>query len=403
MESATAEADDVLLVRFIEHRSRDAHLIVAGMPVFSAAWWKGRDFDAATLEAPLGSGPYKVKTFEQGRFIEFERDPNYWGKDLPVNLGHNNFQRLRFEYYRERQVAFEAFKAGAINYHREYTSRIWATGYDFAAVNDGRIVKETLHNGAPTPVQGWYLNTRREQFKDPRVREAIGYAFDFEWTNKNVMYSSYKRVSSYFQNSPMAAEGLPGPEELKLLEPWRGKIPDSVFGEPYVPPVSDGSGSDRALLKKANELLLSAGCTRDGGVLKLPNGQPLTIEFLEASRDLSAACDAVPAESAQARHRGALAHRRSHAVQEPHRQFRFRRDFARARRLDDAGLGAEAIVFLGVGEHGRVAQSLRDFRPSRGCAGRDHRQREVARRTQHRLPRARPHFARGTLLGRGLV
>ena len=283
LESAAAEADDVLLVRFVEHRSRDAHLIVAGMPVFSAAWWKGRDFDAATLEAPLGSGAYKVKTFEQGRFIEFERNPDYWGKDLPVSLGHNNFQRLRFEYYRERQVAFEAFKAGAINYHREYTSRIWATGYDFPAVADGRIVKETLHNGAPTPVQGWYLNTRREQFKDPRVREAIGYAFDFEWTNKNVMFSSYKRVTSYFQNSPMAAEGLPGPDELKLLEPWRGKIPDSVFGEPYVPPVSDGSGSDRALLKKANELLLSAGCTRDGGVLKLPSGQPLTMEFLEAS------------------------------------------------------------------------------------------------------------------------
>ena len=244
---------------------------------------EGARFRCGDAGGAAGSGPYKVKTFEQGRFIEFERNADYWGKDLPVNLGHNNFQRLRFEYYRERQVAFEAFKAGAINYHREYTSRIWATGYDFPAVADGRIVKETLHNGAPTPVQGWYLNTRREQFKDPRVREAIGYAFDFEWTNKNVMFSSYKRVSSYFQNSPMAAEGLPGEDELKLLEPWRGKIPDSVFGEPYVPPVSDGSGSDRALLKKANELLLSAGCTRDGGVLKLPNGQPLTMEFLEAS------------------------------------------------------------------------------------------------------------------------
>ena len=136
MDSATAEADDVVLVRLIERRSRDAHLIVAGMPVFSAAWWNGRDFDAATLEAPLGSGPYKVKTFEQGRFIEFELYADYWGKSLPVNLGQNNFQRLRFEYYRERQVAFEAFKAGAINYHREYTSRIWATGYDFPAIAD---------------------------------------------------------------------------------------------------------------------------------------------------------------------------------------------------------------------------------------------------------------------------
>ena len=129
---------------------RDAHLIVVGMPVFSAAWWKDRDFAAATLDAPLGSGAYKVKAFEQGRFIEFERDPNYWGVKLPVNLGQNNFDRLRFEYYRERQVAFEAFKAGAINYHEEYTSRFWATSYDFPAAKDGRVKKEILHNGAPS-------------------------------------------------------------------------------------------------------------------------------------------------------------------------------------------------------------------------------------------------------------
>ena len=142
-------------MRFVQGRSRDAHLIVVGMPVFSAAWWKGRDFTAATLDAPLGSGPYKVKTFEQGRFIEYARDPNYWGAKLPVNLGQNNFDRLRFEYYRERQVAFEAFKAGAINYHEEYTSRFWATSYDFPAVNDGRVKKEILHDGAPSRTQGW--------------------------------------------------------------------------------------------------------------------------------------------------------------------------------------------------------------------------------------------------------
>jgi microcin C transport system substrate-binding protein len=283
MESVTAEADDVVKVQFIKTRSRDAHLIVIGMPVFSAAWWKGRDFDASTLEAPLGSGAYKVKTFEQGRYIEFELDANYWGKDLPVNVGTNNFQRMRYEYYRERQVAFEAFKAGAINYHREYTSRIWANGYEFAAVKDGRIKKEAVPNGAPTGSQGWYFNTRRETFSDPRIREAIGLAFDFEWTNKNVMFSSYKRVVSYFQNSAMEAVGPPGPQELALLEPWRGKVPDEVFGVPYTPPVSDGSGSDRTLLKRANEMLLGAGCKREDGVLKLPNGKPLTIEFLDSS------------------------------------------------------------------------------------------------------------------------
>ncbi len=283
LDSVVAEADDVALVRFIKERSRDAHLVVAGMPIFSAAWWKGRDFDASTLEAPLGSGAYRVKTFEQGRIIEFELRDDYWAKTLPINVGQNNFRRLRFEYYRERQVAFEAFKAGAINFHQEYTSRIWATGYDFPAFNDGKVKKESLRNGAPTGSQGWYFNTRREQFKDPRVREALGLCFDFEWTNKNVMFSFYKRVVSYFQNSAMEAVGPPGPDELKILEPLRGKVPDSVFGDPYVPPVSDGSGSDRALLKRANEMLLSAGCAREGGVLKLPGGKPFTIEFLDSS------------------------------------------------------------------------------------------------------------------------
>jgi microcin C transport system substrate-binding protein len=286
VESANAEGEDVAHVRFVQGRSRDAHLIVVGMPVFSAAWWKDRDFAAATLDAPLGSGPYKVKTFEQGRFIEYERDPNYWGAKLPVNLGQNKFDRLRFEYYRERQVAFEAFKAGAINYHEEYTSRFWATSYDFPAVRDGRIKKEELHNGAPSQIQGWYLNTRREQFQDPRVREAIGLCFDFEWTNKNIMYSSYKRIISYFQNTDMEAKGKPGPDELKLLEPFRAKLTPAVFDEPYVPPESDGSGSDRKLLKQAYDLLLAAGCKRDGATLRLPNGKPLTVEFLDSNSAL---------------------------------------------------------------------------------------------------------------------
>ncbi len=283
VEQANAEGDDIVHVRFVEGRSRDAHLIVVGMPVFSATWWSGRDFTAPTLETPLGSGAYKVKTFEQGRFIEYARDPGYWGAKLPVNLGQNNFDRLRFEYYRERQVAFEAFKAGAINYHEEYTSRFWATAYDFPAAKDGRVKKEVLHNGAPSTTQGWYLNTRREQFRDPRVREAIGLAFDFEWTNKNVMYSSYKRIISYFPNTDMEAKGKPGPDELKLLEPFRNKLDPSVFDDPYTPPVSDGSGSDRKLLKQAYDLLVSAGCKRVGETLMLPSGKPLTIEFLDST------------------------------------------------------------------------------------------------------------------------
>jgi microcin C transport system substrate-binding protein len=283
LESVSAEAEDVVLVRFIKERTRDAHLLVAGMPIFSEAYWKTHDFDAPSLEAPLGSGPYRVGHYEQGRFIEFERDPNYWGRDLPVNVGLNNFAKIRFDYYRERQVAFEAFKAGELNYHEEYTSRIWATGYDFPNLRDGKVKKEAIHNNAPTGSQGWYFNTRRPQFKDRRIREALGLCFDFEWTNKNIMYSAYKRVTSYFQNSDMMAKGMPDPDVVAVLEPFRGKVPDEVFGEPFIPPVSDGSGSDRALLKRADDLLKAAGCKREGGVLKLPDGRPFVIEFLDSS------------------------------------------------------------------------------------------------------------------------
>ena len=283
MDAAEAEAEDVLLVKFAPDRSRDVHLVVAGMPIFSAAYYKDRDFEASTLEAPLGSGPYKVARFVQGRNIEFERVANYWGKDLPVNVGQNNFDHVRYEYFRERQVAFEGFKSGTINYNEEYTSRFWNTAYDFPAIKAGRVKKEEVPDGKPTTTQGWYFNTRRPQFKDPRIREALGMVFDFEWTNKNIMYSSYKRLSSYFQNTPMQATGMPGPDELALLEPWRGKVPDEVFGEPFMPPVSDGSGADRNLLRRADEMLKAAGCKRDGSRLLLPDGKPFAIEFLDSN------------------------------------------------------------------------------------------------------------------------
>ncbi|MXQ11611.1 extracellular solute-binding protein [Microvirga makkahensis] len=281
MASAEAEADDVLRVQFTPQRSRDLHLVVAGLPILSERYWQGKDFEASTLEAPLGSGPYKVGKFETGRFIEFERVPDYWAKDLPVNVGQNNFDRIRWEYFRDRTVAFEAFKNGTLNYHEEYTSRIWSTGYDFPAVREGKVKKEEISNDSPATIQGWYFNTRREAFKDPRIREAIGLAFDFEWTNANIMFGLYKRTTSYFENSDMKATGMPSPEELALLEPFRSQLPASVFGEPPVPPVSDGSGQDRRLLRRADELLRAAGCKREGGTLKLPNGQPFRIEFLD--------------------------------------------------------------------------------------------------------------------------
>ncbi len=279
---AEADGDHTLIVRFEPTRGRDIHLLVASLPIFSQAWWKGRDFEATTLEAPLGSGPYKVGRFETGRYVEFERVTDYWGANLPVNVGQNNFDRMRYDYFRERQIAFEAFKSGQLNFQEEYTARFWATAYDFPAVRDGRVQRVELPSGGSVGTQGWMFNARRSKFADPRIREALGYAFDFEWTNRNIMYSAYSRLTSFFDNSDMKAQGKPGAEELALLEPFRGQVPDEVFGEPWVPPVSDGSGSDRNLLRRANDLLLAAGCKRDGSRLRLPDGSPFEVEFLDS-------------------------------------------------------------------------------------------------------------------------
>ena len=280
MESAEAQDDATLSVRFIEKRGREVPLIVAGLPIFSRTYYATHDFEAATLDVPLGSGPYKVGRFEAGRFIEFDRVKDWWGADLPANRGQNNFDVVRFEYFRDRDVGFEAFTARTYLFREEFTSRIWATRYNFPALKEGRVKQAVLPDLTPSGAQGWFINTRRDKFKDVRVREAIGLAFDFEWTNKNVMYGSYDRTHSYFQNSDMMANGKPAPEELVLLEPFRGKVPDEVFGEPYTPPVSDGSGQDRALLRRASQLLQEAGYAIKDNRRVGPNGETIALEFL---------------------------------------------------------------------------------------------------------------------------
>src|SRR6266481_3438699 len=246
----------------------------------SQACYATRPFDESTLDIPLGSGPYKVGKFEANRYIEFERVKDWWGADLPVSRGSYNFDVVRYEFYRDRDVAFEGFTGKNYLFREEFTSRIWATRYDFPAVRDGRVKRETVPDETPSGGQGWFINTRRDKFKDPRVREALIDAFDFEWTNKTVMYGAYARTRSLFQNSDMVAEGPPAPDELKLLEPFRGQIPDEVFGEPFVPPVSDGSGQDRALLRRAQQLLQEAGLEVKDGKRRLPNGEVFTVEFL---------------------------------------------------------------------------------------------------------------------------
>jgi microcin C transport system substrate-binding protein len=280
MVKAEAADDATLVVTFAPKRARDVPLYVAALPIFSKAYYANRAFEESTLDTPLGSGPYRVGKFEVNRFIEFERVTDWWAADLPVNRGSYNYDVVRYEFYRDRDVAFEGFTGRNYLFREEFTSRVWATRYDFPAVKDGRVKLETLPDQTPSGGQGWFINTRRDKFKDPRVREALTYAFDFEWTNKTVMYGAYARTVSPFQNSDMVASGPPSPEELKLLEPFRGQVPDEVFGEPFVPPVSDGSGQDRALLRKAQQLLGEAGLAVKDGKRLLPNGEVLTIEFL---------------------------------------------------------------------------------------------------------------------------
>ena len=279
-DRAQAVDDSAVTVLFKPKRARDVPLFVATLPIFSRAYYMSRPFDETTLDVPLGSGPYKVGRFEPGRYIEYERVKDWWGASLPIWRGQLNFDILRYEFYRDREVAFEGFTAKNYLFREEFTSRIWATRYDFPAIRDGRVKREVIPDETPSGAQGWFINTRREKFKNPRLREALIYAFDFEWTNRNIMYGSYDRTHSVFQNSDMMANGKPSPEELALLEPFRGKVPDEVFGEPFVPPVSDGSGQDRRLLRRAGQLLQEAGWTIRDGKRSNAKGERITVEFL---------------------------------------------------------------------------------------------------------------------------
>jgi microcin C transport system substrate-binding protein len=280
MAGAEATDDATLVVSFAAKRGRDVPLLVAGLPIFSQAYYTAHPFDESSLDIPLGSGPYKVGRFEVGRYIELDRVKDWWGAELPVSRGFYNFDTLRFDFYRDRDVAFEGFTGRNYLYREEFTSRTWNTRYDFPAVLDGRVKRETLPDETPSGAQGWFLNTRRDKFKDARVREALGCAFDFEWTNKTIMYGAYVRTVSPFQNSDMMASGPPSPEELVLLEPFRGKVSAEVFAAPFVPPTSDGSGQDRALLRRAIQLLNDAGYVMKDGKRVTPQGEPFRIEFL---------------------------------------------------------------------------------------------------------------------------
>jgi microcin C transport system substrate-binding protein len=249
--------------------------------VLSKKYWSGRDFEKTTLDPPLGSGPYKIQSVEPGRSITYRRVADYWGADLPVNKGRYNVDTIRYDYYRDGTVALEAFKAGQYDIRQENSAKNWATGYDSPALRTGLIKKEAIPNQLPSGMQGLGFNLRRPLFQDPLVRRALAYAFDFEWSNQNLFYGSYTRTRSYFDNSELAATGVPQGAELKILEPFRGKIPDEVFAKEYDPPKYDASFTIRDGLRDGIKLLTKAGWSFKGEALvNDKTGQPFQFEIL---------------------------------------------------------------------------------------------------------------------------
>jgi len=278
-----AEALDDRRVKF-SFRGGDNHelpVIIGQLTVLPKHWWSGRPFDRASMDVPVGSGPYRIDQVEAGRFITLKRVEDYWGKDLWLNRGQNNFDIIRYDYYRDEQVAFEAFKAGDVDYRDEFTSRLWATSYDFPAVKSGAVQMAELSHESTLPMQGVGFNLRRETFKDRRFREAFVHLVDFEWFNKALSWNLLTRINSYFFNSELAARGLPSKEELEILEPLRAQLPPELFTQEFKLPVTDGSGNNREGMRRAIALLKEAGWeVRSGKMLNVKSNQQLSFELL---------------------------------------------------------------------------------------------------------------------------
>lgn len=284
---AKVSAPDDLTVKFdiANLNNKELPLILSELPVLPKHYWtaKDRDFEKTTLTPPLGSGPYKIKSVDAPRRIVLERNPDYWAKDLPVNRGKYNFDLVTYDYFRDPLVLLQAFFAGQLDVQVENVAKTWVTSYNTAPVKDGRVIRAEIPNQLPVGMQAFAFNIRREKFADPRVREALSLAFDFEWSNKNAAFGAYERTQSFFENSELAAHaapgGLPSTEEVKLLAPYRDQLPPEVFTKLYRAPKSDGSGYNRDNLRRARQLLEEAGYTYTNGKM-LKDGKPLTFEML---------------------------------------------------------------------------------------------------------------------------
>ena len=285
IDSAEALSKHRVRFNFKESGNQELPLITGQLPVLPRHYWETRDFPATTLDPPLGSGPYRIQKFEAGRYIVQERVTDYWGAELPVRRGLNNFDSIRTAYFRDATPIRLALKAGDIDFRLENQSKAWADDYNVAAVEKGWLSKEMIRHQRPTGMQAFVMNTRRKLFKDPRVRLALALAFDFEWSNRTLFNGQYSRTTSYFSNSDLASSGLPAGEELEILEAYRGRIPETVFTQAYEPPVTDGSGRPRENLRKATRLLNEAGWTvRDLKLVNEKSGEPFQFEVLLSSQ-----------------------------------------------------------------------------------------------------------------------
>ncbi|MBX2833779.1 MAG: extracellular solute-binding protein [Micavibrio sp.] len=279
-----AEATSERRVKFTFNIANNAELplIVAELVVLPKHYWEGREFNQTSLEPPVGSGPYAIEKVEAGRSITYKRRDDWWGKELPFFKGFYNFDRVQFDYYRDSNVELEAFLGGQYDVRMENMAKLWKTSYDVDAVKKGKIAMEEIENSRPAGMQAFVYNTRRPVFKDPKVREALAYAFDFEWSNSQFAYGDYIRTNSYYENDAMASSGLPEGNELELLERFRGKIPDDVFTQTYYPPRTDMAGGIRANLRTAQKLLENAGYTMGMDGIRAKGDVKLEFEILDS-------------------------------------------------------------------------------------------------------------------------
>ncbi len=266
---------------FLNNENRELPLIVGQLPILPKHYWQGRTFNKSSLEIPVGSGAYRIKSLEPGRAIIYELIQDYWGQSLPVNRGINNFDEVSFDYYRDSNVALEALKAGEYDFRLENTAKTWMTGYTGPPFDRGDLIREELHNENPTGMQGFVMNSRRWQFKDRRVRQALAYAFDFEWTNKQLFSGAYSRTESFYSNSDLAAVGLPSAQELAILHPFKDQVPEAVFTTTYQPPSTRGDGNIRNNLRQAKQLFTEAGWKiKDNKLTHEATGQVMTFEIM---------------------------------------------------------------------------------------------------------------------------